>query len=197
MSHNIAAISEAAGDAATMTAMLEKLKQEARNSWPGATGEDRAKQLSAFLAEMLNEYSAVLGESEADLLTAFENRRNYSAINYYQRANFPKLDGVMLLADMAEFRSKYPSGKYICPACSGESTDPYECDSGKQLDTKPCNWKSYGLFRTMGKGLRIAFRTKFLEHPRVEEIFMPVEAVVGSGRVRDDAAKADSADSQK
>lgn len=164
-----------------MELTIENLKQQARASWPGQTGEERAIRLEAFLRKMLGGYSAVLGISQADLLVAFEKRRSYSAINYYQEANFPDLSGVVLLESLDEFKRLYPSGKYRCPACDGESSNPYECDTGlpvgKGKESHACDWKAYGLFGTMGKGLRVAFRNGFLEHGGIEEIFMPVEVV--------------------
>jgi hypothetical protein len=163
-----------------MEATIEKLKQLARDSWPGPSGDARADSLESFLRKMLGDYSAVLSIPEPNLLAAFERRRNYSAINYYQESNFPNLSGVVLLNDLDEFKQRYPSGKYLCPACGGESSNPYECDTGRPVNNgKPCDWKSYGLFGTMGKGMRIAFRSKFLEHGKIEEIFKPIEAVDG------------------
>lgn len=165
-----------------MEATIELLKQQARDSWTGQTGEERAIRLEAFLRKTLESYSAVLGIPQADLLTAFEKRRDYSAINYYQQANFPDLAGVTILENLAEFKRLYPSGKYRCPACGGESTNPYECNTGLRVGTgkkaSPCDWKAYGLFGTAGKGMRICFREGFLEHGKIEEIFMPITDAV-------------------
>lgn len=162
-----------------MESTIEMLKQTARNSWSGPTGEERAVNLEAFLRKMLKGYSDILGISQSDLLAAFEKRRDYSPINYYQEANFPDLSGVVLLEGLDEFKRLYPSGKYRCPACSGESTSPYECNAARQVGKgkeSACDWKAYGLFGTMGKGMRIAFRDGFLEHGKIEQIFMPIEA---------------------
>lgn len=165
-----------------MEETIENLKDEARRSCPGHVGESRAVDLGKFLREMLANYSAVLGIPQPDLLAAFEKRRSYSAINYYQRANFPSLDKVTLLKDLAEFKQRYPSGRYICPLCGGESTNAYECNTGRSVGQgnakQICNWKSYGLFRTAGKGMRIVLLDGFLENPKVQDIFMPLEAVV-------------------
>lgn len=166
-----------------MEAIIETLKQQARASWPGATGEERAVRLEVFLRKMLAGYSAVLGVDQRELLEQLERRRNYSAVNYYQEANFPALDGVHVFEDLQEFRERFPSGKYRCPACGGISNSPYECDTGMKIGSgqkaEVCDWKSYGLFRTLGKGMRIAFRKDFLQHPLVEEIFLPLEAEDG------------------
>lgn len=162
-----------------MESTIEMLKQKARDSWSGPTGEGRAVSLEAFLRKTLKSYSDVLGIPQADLLAAFEKRRDYSPINYYQEANFPDLSGVVLLEGLDEFKRLYPSGKYRCPSCDGESTNPYECNAARQVGKEKesaCDWKAYGLFGTMGKGMRIAFRDGFLEHGKIEQIFMPIEA---------------------
>lgn len=163
-----------------MESRIEMLKQKARDSWRGRTGEERAVALETFLRKMLKSYSEVLGIPQADLLSAFEKRRDYSPINYYQEANFPDLSGVVLLESLEEFKRIYPSGKFRCPACGGESTNPYECNTGltvgKGKDSHVCDWKAYGPFGTMGKGMRVTFRDGFIDHPRVDEIFMPIEA---------------------
>lgn len=163
-----------------MEETIENLKGEARRSWHGAVGESRAVDLEKFLRDMLANYSGVLGIPQADLLAAFEKRRSYSAINYYQLANFPSLGDVTLLKDLAEFKQRYPSGRYICPLCGGESTDAYECNTGRNVghgdEEQICNWKAHGLFGTAGKGMRIVLLDGFLGNPKVHEIFMPLEA---------------------
>ncbi len=63
-----------------------------------------------------------------------------------------------------------PSRKFRCPSCGGLSSNPYECNASKE-----CDWKSYGFFRTMGKGVRIAIKEGFIENPQIHEIFMPLE----------------------
>lgn len=158
-----------------METTREKLRQLARKSWSGAIGEQRAAELDKFLDKMLAEYSKVLALPEAQILEAIEGARNYSAVNYYQEAHFPSLDGVLLLDSVEEFKQRYPAGKYRCPSCAGISTNPYECNSGIATKGKVCDWKSYGLFGTLGKGVRVALRKDFLKRPFVDEIFAPVE----------------------
>lgn len=157
-----------------MNQIREKLLNEARKSWSGVTGENRATSLGNFLDKLLPSYSKVLGLSEEEILIAIEGARTYSAINYYQEANFPNLDGVLVLEGIEDFKRRYPTGKYRCPSCNGESTNPYECNSGITKGNKVCDWKSYGLFGTLGKGLRVVLKKDFLKHPKVEEIFEPI-----------------------
>lgn len=158
-----------------MQEIIERLKEEARNSWHGTEGERRAERLGTFLKTMLPEYASVLGLSEAEILTAIEGRRTYTAINYYQPANFPSLKDVRVFDTQADALAAMPSKRFRCPACGGTSTDPYECNSGESLGDKTCDWKSWGLLRSLGKGFRFTIKEGFLDQPRVDEIFMPIE----------------------
>lgn len=160
---------------ATMPETMSAIRAECLSSWKGQVGEDRAASVRELLNRVLPEYSAALGMSEFDVLTAIETLRNYAAANYYQEANFPKLGDVVLFDTVEDFYAKYPLGKYVCPSCSGRSGNAFECDAGTIRDGKACNWKSYGLFGTMGKGLRVILKDTFLASPRVNEIFLPVE----------------------
>lgn len=158
-------------------ATIEMLKQKARESWKGDTGERRAERLEAFLRPRVAQYAAALDLTEGQVLAAMEGRRNYSAINYYQEAVFPSLDGVRVFETQKALQDAIPSWKFRCPACEGVSTNPYECNSGLPIKggANPCDWKSYGLFRTYGKGLRFTVKDNFMEHGRIEEIFMPLD----------------------
>lgn len=165
----------------TTVEIITKIAKECADSWSGQEGANRAARVQALLDRVLPEYAAVLGLTHDEVLAAIEAKRDYSAINYYQDANFPKLDGVRVFESREAFAAAFPSRKFTCPACEGISTDPYECNAGTvRKDSKPCDWKSYGLFGTMGKGLRVIVKDTFLEHPRVHEIFMPVEGTTGA-----------------
>ena len=149
---------------------FEKLKDEARKSWSGQIGEDRAKDLESFLRKKLKDYSDALGYSEDQILESIESRRNYSAINYYQESKFPDLSCVRLFDTEAELRASITKLEFRCPACSGVSTDPYKCNASDK-----CNWRTSGLFGTFGKGFRFTIKESFLQKPFVDEIFMPIE----------------------
>ena len=165
----------------TTLEIITNIAQECAASWSGDEGQRRAARVQALLDRVLPEYAAVLGLTPDEVLLAIESKRTYTAINYYQDANFPKLDGVTVFDTPQAFKKAYPSRKYVCPACAGISGNPYECDAGTPRENgKPCDWKSYGLFGTMGKGLRVVVKSTFLDSPIVHEIFMPVEAATGS-----------------
>lgn len=138
------------------------------------TGTDAATV--AFVREFTAEYADTLGMPQIDVLMAVEKARDYSAPNYYQRGKFPRLDGVSIYATKADFLAQIPSRKFRCPCCAGESTDPERCNSGLEMEPgKVCNWASFGLFKTLGKGLRVLIKESFLSEPVVYEIFMPLE----------------------
>ncbi len=164
---------------------MEELKQKARESWSGETGEDRAIELEKFLIETLNNYSKVLGISKEELLKKFEEKRTYSAINYYQVANFPKLENIEVFETIKQLRKKFPSGKFICPNCKGISTDSNKCNSGIKLKLingnnkkEICNWCSGGLFGNLSGGYNFIVKEDFLNNPIIHKIFKPIELEV-------------------
>lgn len=137
--------------------------------------EKLAKELREFLYTRIRHYANVLGYHPYEILQALELRRKVTAPNYYRDACFPLLDRneVYLLRNLEHYRQIVGVTGFRCPACGNISLEnPYECvQSGLQ---KACGWKSYGLFGTQGKGLRIILREHFLTDPYVHEIFMPV-----------------------
>lgn len=160
-----------------MEETMKMLKQKARETWDGQTGEQRATRLESFLRELLPNWANVLGLTEPEILAAIESKRTYSAVNYYQRANFPLLEHVTVYETQAAMQSAIPSMRFRCPCCEQVSTDPYVCNSGanKKGSEDVCDWKSYGLFSNFGKGFRFTIREGFLEKPFVDECFMPLD----------------------
>ena len=122
---------------------------------------DRAKQ-----------YADISGKSVFDILEAFESRRDYWYMNFYQECNQPdiKHDNVKTFDTYEAFRKSLDGKGYRCPACGGISSHPQKCDSGIKKNGKVCDWKSFGLLGTMGKGVYIFI----LEDLAVVEIFQPV-----------------------
>ena len=115
-------------------------------------------------------------EAILDILISIEGRRDYNARNYYQRAKFPLIEDIDVYDTMQDFKNKFPSGKFICPACEHISTDPETCNSGKEISKgKICDWKSWGLFGTAGKGYKFIIKNDFLNRPIVWDIFKPKE----------------------
>ena len=155
------------------------LKQEARNSWTGEIGEQRAIKLEEYLRAKLEEYSNALGVSQIEIFEAWEKDRTYSAINYYQEANQPsiKIDRVKVFRTVEDMLEAIREKKFRCPSCGGISTNPYSCNSGlevqkatKKKPAKICDWKVYGLFGDLGKGIFVYCKDKL----KGENIFMPI-----------------------
>ena len=126
-------------------------------------------------------YSEKTGLDWKDILKGWEQQRGYWYMNFYQEANLPeiKAENVIVVESKEDYLKKFPAKKFICPYCKGISTDPNECNSGiavellngKKKTKEICNWKSYGLFGTMGGGIHIFLK----DSCKIIEIFKPIE----------------------
>lgn len=164
--------------------LLEQIRAEC-----DGFGSDTTDKAVGFIRQFTAEYAEVLGLSQFDVLVAVEKARDYSAPNYYQEVNFPKLDGVNVYATRDDFLAAIPSRKFRCPCCKGVSTDPNRCNSGAITSSgKACNWASFGLFRTMGEGLRVILKDSFQNEPVIYEIFMPLDLEQTKPEVCDEEA---------
>lgn len=108
-----------------------------------------------------------------EILNAWADDCNYSFLNYFQDANQPEIKGdkVKVFDNVEQMLENIGEKKFICPACGGISTNPYDCNSGEELGSgKVCDWKVYGLFGDLGKGVYIYIKDKL----KGEKIFMPV-----------------------
>jgi len=156
--------------------IIAGLRTQAQESWTGVVGEERADELEQFIRSVLVDYSAVLGLSQEHILSCIEEKRDYIAVNYYQRANFPLIGDIDVYNSAIALQVRFPSGKFVCPNCGKLSTHPTTCNSGHIMENgKPCDWKAWGLFHTLGKGYRFVIKDDFLSDPVVHEIFMPLE----------------------
>lgn len=156
--------------------IIQMLRQKGLDSWEGKTGEDRADNVETCVRRVCASYADKLGYSPLEILQSIEKRRNYCAVNYYQDSKFPDLYDVHIFETQEDLQKSCASKEFRCPACNQISKNPYECNSGfKSDDGKVCDWKSYGLFGTLGKGFNFTIKDTFLEHGSVENIFMPVE----------------------
>ncbi|MCR6112721.1 hypothetical protein HXA35_20535 [Bacillus sp. A301a_S52] len=156
-----------------MDKTIEKLKEEARNSWSGETGEQRAKDLEMYLKGKLAEYSNALDIPQEEILKSWEEDRTYSAINYYQEANQPTIKGdkVRVFETVDEMLQAIGEMEFRCPSCNGVSTNPYKCNSGDEMSKgKMCDWNVGGLFGDLGEGTFIFIKDKL----KGETIFTPI-----------------------
>lgn len=151
---------------------LDLICEEVNQHW----SKEHAVKVKQFLEHKIEEYAKGLNLPKGKLLQAIEENRNYCAVNFYQECNFPKLSNVLIFSTRQDLWKKFSSGKYICPRCDHITTDPYECNSGALMENKKvCDWKSYGLFGTLGKGINVIVLDDFLLHPKIHHIFKPIE----------------------
>jgi hypothetical protein len=134
-------------------------------------------------------YAEMTGLGVEKILDAWESRRNYWYMNFYQECNQPLIkDGkVRVLADEEDFVKSVGDLGFRCPHCNGVSKSPYRCTDGKMVELinsngkkKKCNWAVGGLFGDLGKGIYIFLKSAMAG----ERIFMPVawEKTLGGSR---------------
>jgi hypothetical protein len=158
--------------------IMNKIIVEVYNGWPGQTGLERVKNVVTFICDRVPQYAKVMGKSELETLELFAKSRNCNYTNYFQNANFPDLLEVFVFDTIEDLKARFPSKQYQCPCCGGISTDYQECNSGKIVDKKGkeiCNWKVYGLFGDMGKGIKVIVKNMFTDIPKPVAMFKPVE----------------------
>lgn len=127
----------------------------------------------AWVLERAAHYAEKTGMPVAELLDAWERDRSYWYMNYYQDAQQPEIkdDSVRVFDTPEDFKASVGKTGFRCPNCKGVSRDPQTCNSGDEMDAgKVCDWKAYGLFRTLGEGITIFVKADV----RMVHIFMPV-----------------------
>jgi len=118
-----------------------------------------------WVIDRAKHYSHKIGVDIGDILDTWEEDRRYWYMNYYQDANQPKLTGndVIVFDTMELFTNAVRvCPGFRCPACGKVTKDPYRCEH--------CDWKSYGLFGCLGKGIHIFIKDKM----KGETIFFPI-----------------------
>lgn len=158
--------------------IMNKIIVEVYNGWPGKIGLERVIEKVTFLCERVPQYAKVMGKSELETLELFAKSRTCNYTNYFQNAHFPDLSEVYVFDTIEDLKAKFPSKQYQCPCCGGISTDYQQCNSGKYIDEKVkevCNWKAYGLFGDMGKGIKVIIKSMFTDIPKPITMFKPIE----------------------
>lgn len=126
-----------------------------------------------WVVERAKHYSDKTGLEVSNIFDAWENQRDYWYMNYYQDNKFPLIEGdnVKVFETIEELREAVSDKGFRCPACNGVSKDPYDCDTGiVRKNAGVCDWKSYGLFGTMGKGAYVFVKSEV----KGQNIFKPV-----------------------
>ena len=145
---------------------IEKLREAvARDEEKEPNFHDYQGKLN-WIIERSKHYEEKTGIPYTEIIDAWEDARSYWYMNYYQDFNQPLLtdDNVHIFDTIEDFKKVASDKGFRCPKCNGISANPYECSC------ENCDWKSYGLFGTMGKGAFIFVKEKMLG----QEIFMPV-----------------------
>ncbi|HFU2857273.1 TPA: hypothetical protein ACGQ50_000813 [Enterobacter cloacae] len=154
---------------------IRAIVSKAEATWKGESGIARGVAVETLLRGRLPEYAEFFGESQATVLEWWESHRRVNVVNHYQESNIPRLADILTFKTKAEFAAINPSKKYICPACDAQTDNPYECEAGTlKADGNKCDWKSYGFFKTLGKGVDILIAELGKDAPLPIHIFKPV-----------------------
>ena len=136
---------------------------------------DRAHDYRAklkWVVDRATHYAEKTGLAACEILNAWEERRDYWYMNYYQDANQPEItsDRVRVFETVDELLESIGKTGFRCPHCEGVTKNPYECDSKIIVAGKPCDWKVYGLFGHMGRGVFVYVKRQL----QGEKLFMPI-----------------------
>lgn len=132
-----------------------------------------------WIIDRAKHYADKTGLNWEDILDSWEEDCNYWYMNYYQECNQPEIKGdkVKVFDTVEDMLKSIGKKQFRCPSCGGISTNPYSCDSGLEIEkatkrkpAKVCDWKVYGLFGDLGKGVFVFCKDKV----KGETIFMPV-----------------------
>jgi hypothetical protein len=138
--------------------------------WPGAHNY-RGKL--EWVINRVNHYADKTGLPSSDILDSWEKRRDYWYMGYYQDANQPEIKGdkVRVFENREALAASIGNAGFRCPACNGISQNPTKCDTGLEMSKgKICDWKAYGLFGTLGKGVTVFLKDGMI----LGQIFYPI-----------------------
>lgn len=112
-------------------------------------------------------YAEKIGVPSIDIINAWEKNRDYWYMNYYQDCNQPEIKGdiVRVFDTIDALKAAIGAPQFRCPKCEGISSNPYECNASNE-----CDWKSYGLFGTLGKGVYVFVKSEL----RGQDMFTPI-----------------------
>lgn len=158
--------------------LIEKLfdiRLEAEREVYSKDYKEKAIKLEIYLRGKLEQYSEILSIPAEVILERWENDRTGSLFNYYQEFNQPDLTkkDAYIFETTHDMNHAVGDDGFTCPRCRGISTSPTQCDTHNKLNgtTEVCDWNSYGLFGTLGKGVYV-FNKETLTG---DHIFKPVK----------------------
>lgn len=126
-----------------------------------------------WIVDRAQHYAEKTGLEASAILDAWEKDRRYWYMNYYQDCNQPeiKAEKVRVFETPEEARASFAGAGFRCPRCNGVSKHPTTCDTGIEIEPhKPCDWKAWGLFGALGKGVAVFVKSEV----RIYLVFMPV-----------------------
>lgn len=150
----------------------QKLLEAVRRDENKSPGFHNYRGKLEWVVDRANHYAEKTGLSAEQILDAWEQRRSYWYMNFYQESSQPKIEGdkVRVFDTVEELHASIGTSGFRCPHCKQVSKSPYACDSGfvTERDKKPCDWKVYGL-------LDLGSVTVFVKQEvAMEKLFVPV-----------------------
>lgn len=120
-----------------------------------------------WIIDRAKQYSEKLNIDYLLIINLWEKYRDYWYMNYYQDANQPEItsDKCRVFDTVDDFVKSVGDAGFRCPVCKDISQSPYKCTAGNK-----CNWKSYGIFGCLDKGVFVFCKDKL----KGESIFMPI-----------------------
>lgn len=109
-------------------------------------------------------YEEKTGIPYLEVLKSWEEDRDYWFLNYYQDCKQPEIkgDNVRIFDTVDDYKASLQGKEFRCPSCGVATPSPIHCRS--------CDWKSYGLFGALGKGVTIFVK----ENMALATIFKPI-----------------------
>lgn len=165
----------------TTTPAWTKLVEAVERDEKGRSGFHDYRAKLEWIHARCQHYAERTGIPAKTILAGWEEKRGYWYMNFYQDANQPLLDEkVRIFPTQQALRDSVGAHGFRCPNCRGVSKDPQVCNSGVVLGrlerpSAVCDWKAFGLFGTLGKGVDILIlETEDGSGMRQGNIFMPV-----------------------
>jgi len=130
-----------------LDALIEKFENDESWNTPENDGNKRFDEKLLWIRGMVKDYSKKLNIPVDDVVDSFEDARDYSWPNYYQKSNFPdleKIEDVTVYETLEDFKNE--NKKFKCPSCGNEYHHPTQCEHRIKEDGI-CDWTAGGLFQ--------------------------------------------------
>lgn len=155
---------------ATKILSYQEIIEQARNTWNGKIGNERAEEVKRILDTRLENYSRITGLSFETILKILEKDRIANTVNYYQESNLPLIEqtkDLFVFNTLNDYLKVFPSRKFICPKCQQETAHENYCGR------IGCKYFLDSFFK-IGT-IQILIIDRFKTKPRPILIFKPIE----------------------